>query len=66
MTGGVPYGVPLNHPFIDGNATISGIWGTPKSSILIAFSLINQPFWGPFVETTISMEFQGRFLQNLK
>ena len=21
--------------------------GTPKSSILIAFSLINQPFWGP-------------------
>ena len=28
--------------------------GTPKSSILMGFSLINQPFWGtPFMETPI-------------
>ena len=26
--------------------------GTPKSSILIGFSIINHPFWGtPFLET---------------
>ena len=29
--------------------------GTPKSSILIGFSIINHPFWGvsPFLETSI-------------
>ena len=28
--------------------------GTPKSSILIGFSIINHPFWGPlFLETPI-------------
>ena len=31
--------------------------GTPKSSILIGFSIINHPFWVPiFLETSISME----------
>ena len=26
---------------------VSEISGTPKSSILIGFSIINHPFWGP-------------------
>ena len=29
--------------------------GTPKSSILIGFSLINHPFWGRFMETSKSI-----------
>ena len=30
--------------------------GTPKSSILIGFSIINHPFWGPlFLETPVSL-----------
>ena len=33
---------------------VSENWGTPKSSILIWFSIINHPFWGtPILETPI-------------
>ena len=37
--------------------------GTPKSSILIGFSIINHPFWGtPILETPISIP-KPEFLQ---
>ena len=35
--------------FQDFNADVSKNRGTPKSSILIGFSLINHPFWGTII-----------------
>ena len=36
----------LNKPSLDGNLDVSKNRGTPKSSILIGFSILNHPFWG--------------------
>ena len=37
--------------------------GTPKSSILIWFSIINHPFWGPlFLETSKSVRQVDHFI----
>ena len=35
---------------------VSKNWGTPKSSILIGFSLINHPFWGTIIFGNTQME----------
>ena len=45
---------PINWCSIN-NRDVSENSGTPKSSILIGFSIINNPFWGAlFLETPIS------------
>ena len=41
-----------SHLVIDNHVGVSENSGTPKSSILIGFSIINHPFWGtPILET---------------
>ena len=53
------FGSEKNPPFLVpnemfGDMDVSKNNGTPKSSILIGFSIINNPFWGaPFLETPI-------------
>ena len=37
--------------------------GTPKSSILIGFSIINHPFWPQFLETPISLYARDSYTQ---
>ena len=34
--------------------------GTPKSSILLGFSIINHPFWGTPIFGNIHMKFSGQ------
>ena len=36
----------LQKRYCNGYMGVSKNWGTPKSSILIGFSIINHPFWG--------------------
>ena len=43
---GVGLMVETSHPQ---NMGVSENSGTPKSSILIGFSIINHPFWGTFI-----------------
>ena len=46
------------------NLGVSKNRGTPKSSILIGFSLINHPFWGtPIFGNTQMVPFQGAMLK---
>ena len=48
--------------FVTFHMAVSKNWGTPKSSILIGFSIINHPFWGfppIFGNTHIFMGFMG-------
>ena len=48
----------LTGPYLD----VSKNRGTPKSSILIGFSIINHPFWGtPIFETPMLLDGQNRF-----
>ena len=56
-----PWGWIQNVNIFTNNMVVSKNRGTPKSSILIGFSIINHPFWGTTIFGNIHMFFLWKF-----